>query len=81
MIQYRTVKEELQTENEKSGFFALETKCRVWIDDGELKTKNQDRQRALVLVVCCGTMPAVLWCDASAWGSAAARPLQLPRPG
>ena len=48
---------------------------------GKPNTKNQERQRALVLVVHCGAVPAVLWCDASAQGSAAACLLQLPRPG
>ena len=75
MTQYRTVEEELQSENGKNGFFTPETKCRVYIDDVELKTKHRDRQRALVLVVCCGALPAVLWRNASALGSTAVHPL------
>ena len=63
----------MQPESKSSGFFTPETNFRVWIDDGELKTKKQDRQRVLVLVVCCGAIPAVLWCDASARGSVVAR--------
>ena len=48
--------------------------CKVWIDDGELKTKSQDKRRALVLVVRCVAMPAVQWYDATTRCSMAARP-------
>ena len=37
------------------------------------KAKNPDRQRALVLVVCKGAVPATLMCDALLFGVARQR--------